>query len=212
MYSMGENKKRNPLALYIMSACTSHKIPVFSYCNNGGKSVRRKGLRNFIHVSCRNSVWILAFCWVFGICLGLLLGFVSGDLSFMMRRACYEPVSIVRLLPTLLFQVALSAVAALFFHPRVFYLFSLGKGLSYGFCMYMIIAEFTSAGWLLFGLLSFSDGCLLISLFSFWIHQIGNSKQEIKRDIITCLVVALAATFADYYVISPLIVTSMNHL
>lgn len=174
--------------------------------------MRRKGLHNFIHISCRNSVWILAFCWVFGICLGLLLGTASGNISSLMRRACYEPVSIVRLLPTLLLQVALSAVAALFFYPHIFYLFAIGKGLSYGFCMYMILAEFTSAGWLLFRLLTFSDGCLLISLFLFWIHQICNSKQGIKRDIIICLIVALAAMIADYYVISPLIVTSMNHL
>lgn len=168
--------------------------------------------QNFIKFSCRNSVWILAFCWVFSICLGLHLGSnLDTEIYSLMRMAPGCHVSIVGLMLNLFLPIVISAAAVRYLSPHAIHLLVFGKGLCHGFCMYMILAEFSSAGWLLCRLLMFSDSCLLVPLFVLWIHQINGYQERLKRDMLNCLVVAFVSAIVDYFMISPLIITAINH-
>ena len=161
---------------------------------------------------CRNSVWILAFCWISSICLGLYIGSVfDPDVYSLMRMASGFHVSIVGLVLNLLLPIVLSAAAVSYLSPRSLLLLVFGKGLCHGICMYMTLAEFSSAGWLQCRLLMFSEYCLLVPLFILWIHQLDGSSNRLKRDITNCLVAAAVAAVADYFIVSPFVVTTINH-
>lgn len=171
----------------------------------------RRKFFDFIQFSCRNSVWILAFCWVIGICLGLIIGSdFDPDVLSLMRMTSESRVSIVGLLLNLL-PFVLSAAAVHYSFPGAFFLLATGKGLCHGFCMFLILAEFSSAGWLLYRLLMFTDSILLIPLFFFWARHIDGSRNFLKRDTWLCLGISLIAGALDYFVISPLIITAMKH-
>lgn len=161
---------------------------------------------------CRNSVWILAFCWVSSICLGLYIGSVfDPDVYSLMRMASGCRVSIVGLVLNLLLPIVLSAAAIYYLTPRSLLWLVFGKGLCHGICMYMTLAEFSSAGWLLCRLLMFSEYCLLVPLFILWIRQIDGSNNRLKRDILNCLSAAAVAAVADYFIVSPFVITTINH-
>lgn len=161
---------------------------------------------------CRNSVWILAFCWISSICLGLYIGSVFDPAVYsLMRMASCFHVSIVGLVLNLLFPIVLSAAAVYYLSPRSLLWLVFGKGLCHGICMYMTLAEFSSAGWLQCRLLMFSEYCLLVPLFILWIHQLDGSSNRLKRDITNCLATAAVAAVADYFIVSPFVITTINY-
>ena len=167
---------------------------------------------DFMKSHCRNPVWILAFSWVFGLSIGLFLVFrLQGDFTSLMRAAVLSRVSIVGLLVILLFPFVSSFVAASFSRPALLFLCAAGKGLCFSFCIYLIMAEFPTTGWLLCRLLLFSDFAVLVPLFLFWIRHLSSSKQSRKRDSLLYLIVALAAGVVDYCIISPFTANLMMH-
>lgn len=159
---------------------------------------------------CRNPAWILAFSWVCGLSFGLFLASrMHGDYSSLMRTVITNRVSIVGLLIILLFPFILSVVAIHFSRTGFLYLLSAGKGICFSFCVYLIMAEFSSSGWLLCRLLLFSELCILPPLFYLWIKCIEGGKQTIKLSAGFYPLIAVVAAVLDYFLISPFTVTLM---
>ncbi len=171
-----------------------------------------RGMSAFRKSEALSYVWILAFLWRFSICIGLVLACNLGVETFSLMRAVgNDRVSIVSLTAVLVLPVVSSAAAIYFSHLGIIYLLVIGKGISHGFCMYMILTEFSSAAWLLYRLLMFSDSLLLIPLFYLWIRQLCDRSAHLHRNVILCLTISLFAGALDYFVISPYIITLMNH-
>lgn len=159
---------------------------------------------------CRNPAWILAFSWVCGLSFGLFLASrMHGNFSSLMRTALTNRVSIVGLLIILLFPFISSAVAVWFSRTGYLYLLVAGKGICFSFCVYLIMVEFPSSGWLFCRLLLFSELCILPPLFYLWIKSIEGGKQTIRHSAGFCLLIAVVAGVLDYFLISPFTVTLM---
>ncbi len=161
---------------------------------------------------CRNPVWILAFSWVCGILLGLFLAsHMHGDFTSLMRTVVISRVSIVGLLVMLLLPYVSSVAAVYFSRPAFLFLCAAGKGLCFSFCIYLIMAQFPSTGWMLCRLLLFSEFTVMIPMFLFWIRLLDGGRQSLKHDSWLYLIVALVAGGVDYCIISPFTVNLMSH-
>lgn len=164
-----------------------------------------------VKTHCRKSVWTLAFSWVFGVSLGLLYAsHMHEDFSSMMRTAISSRVSIVGLLIILLLPYV-SSVGAVFFHPALVYLFAAGKGMCFSFCVYLIMVQFPSTGWLLCRLLLFSEFSVMVPMLLLWIRLLEDGQQSLKHDSLLYLIVALTIGILDYCIISPFTVNLMLH-
>lgn len=161
---------------------------------------------------CRSSVWFLAFSWICGISAGLFLAScMHCDSASLMRALILERVSIVGLLIVLLLPYVLS-VAAFYFSARaLIYLIAAGKGICFSFCIYLLMAQFSTAGWLLCRLLFFSDFAILVPMFLFWIRCLNCDQQSLTRDSLRYLIVALGAWIMDCCFISPFTVNLLTH-
>ena len=129
----------------------------------------------------------------------------------LMLAAVFSRMSIIAMLPVLLLFILISALAVRYSLTWPYLILIVGKGVCLGLCMYMILLEFASAGWLVCKILMFSDGLLMIPLFYLVVHHADTPKKTLMRDTLTCVVVAVAAVLADYRFISPWIVTLLDN-
>lgn len=159
---------------------------------------------SFAKSSCKNKILFLAFCWIFAIGIGYILARSVQEIpSSLMSRIVYEPVSIVGLAAILFLPVILSALAVRFSVPWFIYLISVLKGVCYGFTVCQLLMSYHGAAWLVSALMMFSDSCMLIPLFFFWVRHVAGTRSCLRRDTIALLFVAALVGCIDYFVISP---------
>lgn len=160
-----------------------------------------------------HSLFVLAFCWIFALGLGYILACSTQEITpSLMHRIVREPVSIVGLAGMLFLPVILSAIAARFSMSWLMFLIAMLKGVCYGFCTYQLLIAYCDAAWLFRFLLMFSDSCMLIPLFAFWIRHLNGSNLYLRRDTIVLLLVSFAVGCIDYLAVSPFVLRLIEYI
>lgn len=140
----------------------------------------------------------LMVCLLWG--LGLFIGFLfasyfRGYVSSLMCSAVLQPVSIVFPLANVLF------LFIFWIHKRGVLLFAcFAKAICFGFTWMSLGCLFGSSGWLVRGLLLFSDTVICMFLVSYTVHV---GRYTARRDIPYSAIICFTAILVDYLLISP---------
>ncbi len=143
---------------------------------------------------------MLAVFWIFGTICGIFLFLYAGTPVFsLMRRMPLASVSIVSLLGIGLIPFLFTAYAVYVSKRRLIFLICFCKACLYAFIAAGIYAVFSSAGWLMYGLLLFSGGILCADLYFLWLRLLSGRN---GCWIWTVTVWVLAGSMVDH-IISP---------
>lgn len=147
---------------------------------------------------------LLACFWSWGLVFGITLFFLAGGSTVsLMRRAAGCQVSIVSLLMTNLLPFLISALAVYIHKPRLLYGCAFFRGCLLGFVSLGTMMAFGSAGWLIRLLLMFSDICLAVLLYLYWLRHISGLR---RFSGLACSGFAAASVLAasiDYCFVAP---------
>lgn len=160
---------------------------------------------------CKVRKYLLFLSW----CIGLLLGVsaaanAGSNLPTMIRSATLCPVSIPGLLASTVFPFLCSAYAVSFSEPWLLLPISTLKAFSFSFCAFGVNLAFGSAGWLVRLLFLFSDACVIPLLFFYWLRHFDNTPAHPDKELLGCIIAAIAIGAADYCLVSPFLVELIN--
>lgn len=160
---------------------------------------------SYFSLNQRRSRWLyLALCWIAGLLMGSLLAIGAGNaFSSWMRTADLGCVSIVSFVTVLFLPFLFSAFAVMISRPQLLLLICFLKAFSFGFCASGITQCFQSAGWLVRGLLLFSDGCLLPVLLWFWVRHIDGTQRVTTSEMLACAALTFLVGSVDRCLVSP---------
>ena len=145
---------------------------------------------------------ILAFSLFAGLLFGFRL-FENADSSFtsLMRISLIQNVSIVSQLSVLLLPFLFSAFACCACTAWTVLPISFIKGLCFGFSQAAIFSSFSSASWMVYLFLMFSNIMTLPILVFFWIRCLSKAQHMMLHFFISTLSVLLIIAIDHYYII-----------
>lgn len=156
----------------------------------------------FFHRKSRR--FILASVWICGLLLGAVFsGFLSAELSSVMLSAVRSSVSLFGLLAVRLLPFLLSALLLYFSRSRLLYAVIFLKAFLYSYFGTSLLMTCHSAGWVLFGFLTFSDTLISPVLWFFWLRDIDAQSHASYRAHAIGAFFAVAVTCIDYTYIVP---------
>lgn len=158
-----------------------------------------------IERSRRSCKIILSALWSLGLICGIMAATGAGNLTSLMHAYCQSRVSIVSLLIVPLLPFLLSAYAVYFSDFRLLFVLSFLKAFSFGFCAWIVTCAFGGAGWLVRGMLLFTDLVTLPVLWLYWIRCADGSRLNIRNLCTGCLLWYLVVVLFDYACIAPLL-------
>lgn len=159
----------------------------------------------------RGSVTVLAFLLCCGYLLGAFLTTVSGDyVSSMMRTAVTSRVSIVCLLPVILFPFLITAFAVYIGQFWILAPIAFCKAFSFGYLSSCILCSFGNSGWLIQLLFLFSDGVSLPILCWFWIRLLDSRGAKMNHSFAIVSVLIFLIVIFDCQFISPFLVSLLS--
>lgn len=148
--------------------------------------------------------FLLAFTWISGLFLGLLISHMADPFSdAWMRSLSYSAVSIVGLLVVTVLPFLLSAFLVFFFSPGLLYPLCFGKAFAFFLVMQSVCAYWDSAGWLVRCLLLFSDSLSCVVLYCFWLRRLDGGRAGLLSDTLMGLTAQLLIFSIDYWIIAP---------
>lgn len=163
--------------------------------------------RNLPTVWRKYATTFLACFWCSGLICGMVLYFSAGDITVsLMRMAVSGRASIVDLLMSVLLPFLISALAVYIFKPGLLAVLAFFKALLFAFFSMGTVEAFGSAGWLIRLLLMFSDICMTVILYLYWMRYISGQR---KFSAIYCGAYGAAALLIgsiDYCFIAPKLV------
>jgi hypothetical protein len=153
---------------------------------------------------------ILPFClyWLLGSGLGFWIFTSQQTLySSLMRSAMICSVSIVRLVPIVIFPFLVCILASLVRKPVLIYFTSMVCGLVFGLCAFAIHNSVYFGGWLLQLLVMFSVNAVSVMLL-FSVQNI-HEPSRLMRTAFVSLLICLVFVFIDFSVISRMAISSI---
>lgn len=142
----------------------------------------------------------LPFCWCLGFLFGVFLFLYAGTPGVsLMRRTVYGSVSIVSLIGIGLLPFLFTAYAVFLSELRLLFLICFCKACMFAFVSIGISVAFSSAGWMMRGLLVYYDSILCVLLYFLW-HRLLAGRKVYWFAIIFAGVLAGSI---EYYIISP---------
>ncbi len=154
------------------------------------------------HSYCRTSQFYLALIWCISLSIGACLAFRFRDniVSLMyLIPTCH--LSIISLGLIALMPLLFICVAIILSVPEVVYIFAFFDSVSFAFTLVSALLAYSSAGWLVFFLISFSRTVLLVPRLYFYMRCFTKEK-NVLIDIIYVLAIAILICFVDYFVVS----------
>lgn len=149
----------------------------------------------------------LAFSWISGLICGSVVSVSAGtSLSSLMRGALYASVSIVGVLCVSVLPILFSAYAVFLSNFALLLPVCFTKAFLFSFVSLGISRAFASAGWLMRGLLLYSDWTSLPILYWFWLRSLSSDRPVTLWE--TLLVFALMGLVGSIHfgIISPFLV------
>lgn len=155
----------------------------------------------------KGSSVFLAFFWSGGLVFGITLFALAGECTVpLMRQAASCQVSIVSLLMANLLPFLISALAVYIHKPVLLYGCAFLRACLLSFVSMGTMVAFGSAGWLVRLLLMFSDICLAVLLYVYWLWHISGLH---RFSSLTCGGFAAAALLIgsiDHCFVAPFLV------
>ena len=152
----------------------------------------------------------LGFFWCMGLCTGSFAAVhTTCPLSSLMGAAASGGVSIIGLFVSLCVPFMISVLCLRFHALILIYLTAFCKAVILGFCSCAVYCCFGSAGWLVRGLLLFSEIISCTALLWLVLKHISGSD-HLLRDSVLCGTVIAAAGLADYLAVSPFLAELWN--
>ncbi len=152
----------------------------------------------------------VAVVWILGLLVGVL--FVrQAAFASLMCSVLFLRISIVGLVVSLAIPLALTYILLRFFYfysilPLIFL-----KAFSFACCYSGIMIAFGNAGWLVSGMVLFSDFFLVVLLLLQWFNAAAGKRYGPHRYfIVYCLVPIIVVCF-DYLVVSPYVEMLLNY-
>lgn len=153
----------------------------------------------------------LCLFWIAGLPIGyLFVGQLSETYYSLMRMAVKTPVSIVGLMTVIFLPLLLSVVALAFSKPLLFVPLAFLKSFLYSFTVSAVMFVFNDAGWLVAGLLLFSESLMNVLLLWFWFRNLHRNHTFFK-DVMISTFIAAAVFVIDFYAVSPFLVSLFYH-
>lgn len=152
----------------------------------------------------KRSQLCFSMCFIIGLLLGALLARFTigrGNATIVMAATCSAllPVQIV----IMVVPLAISVLAVRLSASIAFFPLCLIRSFTFGYCSCGVFMAFQSAGWLIKGLLLFSDSILIVPLLWFWLRHLDGSRQHLKSDALLYVGFSLIVCFLDFLYISP---------
>jgi len=154
------------------------------------------------HCSCKN---ILRILWCGGLICGIMAAACAGNLTSLMLTFCQNRVSIVSLLIVPLFPFLISAFAVFYFDFRFLYPVCFLKAFSLGFTARLVMDAFGSAGWLVCGMLLFTDIMTAPALLYAWLRFAERNRSVYPKVCIGCIAWFVIIVLSDHGLIAPLL-------
>ena len=153
-----------------------------------------------------NRLFFIAFLWCLSISTGYIMAFVSkGEVVRLFFAIGNGSSSVIGLFFATIFPFLLSAVVVSLGALNCIFLLLFVKGVAVGLFSAGLLFSFSSAGWIVCLLLSFSEMFGLVPMLWFWISSfMQDSKASVRRTFLRCMCVLLALVFVDIVFISPL--------
>ena len=150
---------------------------------------------------------LLAFCYCFGLLSGALLASGTGsDVLSTMRTAPFARVSIMSLITVTSLPFLIAAIAVYLSRLRLLYFICTAKAFLFGYCMMCVSIGFGSAGWLVRGLLLFTEILLQPLLILFCIRHLEGEKRHLWGEFGCCLCLVFLLGSIDHCLVSPYLV------
>lgn len=166
-------------------------------------------MNRFLHwipfvLPCKVPQRSLICAWFFGLAAGVGLSFLADD-SFLstMRAAASSHVSIIGLLSAILLPLLFSAFAVYISQPQLLLPVAFCKAFLFSYLAFGVTAAFGTAGWLVRGLLMFSDCLTLPLLWWFWLRCLRIPKEDATHCFFFACAAALLIGCVDYCTVSP---------
>lgn len=150
----------------------------------------------------RDARVMLASAWVAGLILGAVFSLFAGDTAWM-RGVPFGSVSIVGVLASAVLPLFFSAFAVYVSAPYLLLPVVFCKAFLFSWCGVGIASVFGDAGWLICGLLLFTDISMLPVLWLFWLRCCRFAADRPMYDLIVPVAAALLVGSMNYSVISP---------
>ena len=152
---------------------------------------------------------IIAISWVLGLLAGVYLLYKTSFAS-LMCSVILNRISIVGLLFSLVLPIFLSYILLRYFRfscilPLVFL-----KAFSFMCCYGSIMITHRNAGWLVSGMLLFSDCFLVVLLLFLWFRVASEHMCSLQTVTTSYVLILLPIGCFDYFVVSPFVSILLN--
>ena len=155
---------------------------------------------------------ILALFSICGVSVGVITAYYADPYFLdLMRMAVSVPVSIVGLSGVILFPFLISAVILYVEKPYLLFPLSFLKSLLFSLAFTATCINYTFAGWLVSGLLLFTDSVSFLLLQWYWIRNINGFQKTATSDLLCIFLLALIIGIADLLLVSPYLTALMNY-
>ncbi len=164
-------------------------------------------LHDFCKSARKTGGFLLALAWSLGLFSGCVL-FLHGDqwIPSLMRQAAECQVSIVGLVNVTLFPFLFSAFTVYLAKPWLLAAVVWGKACSFSFVSLWVMHAFGSAGWLVYPLLMFSDLCMAVLLWCYWLRYAAGERGFSLKAMTPYLIALFLIGSVDYCLVSPFLV------
>lgn len=152
---------------------------------------------------CSFRVCFLAFLWICCLLIGILLASNDPSIFLLMRTAPTCHVSIVGLTVVLILPVSFSIVGLIFRKFVINYLILAVKAFLTGYLLYGLLSYYGSAGWLVRGLMLFSDSTINMVLLWLIFRHINGNRGTLAVDSTISVFLAVSIGITDYLFVSP---------
>lgn len=153
----------------------------------------------------------LAFFSVFGSSVGVITAYHADPYTLhLMRMAVSMPVSIVGHSGVILFPFLITAVVAYIEKPYLLFPLSFLKSLLYSLSLTATCINYSFAGWLVSGLLLFTDSAAFFLLHWYWARYINGFHKTAISDLLCIFLLALMIGIADLLLVSPYLTALMT--
>lgn len=168
---------------------------------------------NLLHRLRKGYCYVLAFFWITGLLFGIWVYDSAEDsLLVLMRGVSQYTVSIVGLLCVTLLPFLLSAIAVFYSMPQLIFPICCLKGFLFSFVSVGVMQSFGSAGWLLRGLLLFSESTTMPLLYWYWTYCLSDRQRKCGYQMMYVLALSFLTASMDYRFISPFLVQMISNL
>lgn len=153
----------------------------------------------------------LAFFSLCGVSVGVITAYHADPYFLhMMRMAASMPVSIVGLSGVIVFPFLTTAVVSYIEKPSLLFPLSFLKSLLYSLAITSTCVNYSFSGWLVSGLLLFTDNTTFFLLHWYWARYINGFHKTAISDLLFIFLLALMIGIADLLLVSPYLTTLMK--